>query len=349
MGMGLLDRPSTGDVMQRRSVLLLVLVTLGIGGCSSEDGPFGPGGTTTPSGGVGAQGGAAGSGGVGASGGQGGTAGFGGSGGGGGALPITDFAQPGPFGVSSEDGEFPVPGCGLLDDTLNYTLYVPDGAESAPLVMLGHGFERSRGHMVQLAEHMASHGVRVAALDYCDLSIGDIDYPQNAADQVALAADLAAGAPVIHAGYSAGGLVTFLAVASDPSTIALLALDAVDNQGQAAAVAGGIGVPAFGIDGEPSSCNQNNNGGTFLAKLVPGGWALRAVGATHCDFEGPTNWVCTSVCGGEGQEGQREIIRALAAAFVAWQAGVDPSGEDWVTAAGGTYQSLETAGSIATL
>jgi hypothetical protein len=318
-------------------------------GCTGDDGPFGAGATTTATGGA-ATGGAAGAAGAGGNGGQGGQPATGGAGGAGGAAPITDFFEPGPYSVTAADGEYPSPGCGILDDTLNYTLYTPDGGSAAPLVVLGHGFGRGRDNMVEMAEHMASYGVRVVTPDYCALSIGDTDYPRNATDQVGLAAAVAGGAPVIHAGYSAGGSVAIMATAADSTATALLALDAVNGpQGEGAAAAPGIAVPTFGIDGEPSSCNQNNNGGTHLAKLVPGGTAARAVGATHCDFEGPTNWLCTSTCGGEGQDGQRPLIRALATAFVAWRSGVDPSGEDWVTTAGGNYQRLELDGDISTL
>jgi hypothetical protein len=83
--------------------------------------------------------------------------------------------------------------------------------------------------------------------------------------------------------------------------------------------------------------------------LVPGGTAVHVIGATHCDFEGPTNVGCTLLCGGEGADGQSALIRALATAFIAWQADVDPTGEDWVTASGVTYQALVTDATIETL
>jgi predicted dienelactone hydrolase len=271
-----------------------------------------------------------------------------GGGGAGGAPPATDFTQPGPYDVTAEDGVHDVPNCGLFAN-MTYTLYLPAGQPAAPLVVLGHGFERSRDHMAEMAERMASHGVRVVAFDYCHLSTFDVNHAQNAVDQVSLAAALAGGAPVIHAGYSAGGLSSLLATVADPTAVALLALDAVDNQALGANAAPGVSVPTFGIAGEPSGCNNDNNGGVHLATLVPGGTAVRAVGATHCDFEGPTNWVCTNLCGGEGQEGQRETIRSLATAFVSWQAGVDTTGADWVSSSGATYQALVAGGQIAAL
>jgi hypothetical protein len=309
-------------------------------GCSSGDDALRDDSTTAAGGGASA-------------GGTGGFAGQGGAGGeslgtGGGTTEpgaVTDFTLAGPLGVSTSDGTVPMAGCGTTDE-MAYTLYSPTGEPDALLVVLGHGFNRRRQNMAEMAERMASYGVRVVTFDYCHLSITDTDHPQNGADQVALAATLAEGAPVIHAGYSAGGLAALLATAN-ATGVALLLLDAVDSDGLGASAAAGIAVPVFGVEGEPSSCNNQSNGGTSPAKLAPGGWATLAIGATHCDFEGPTDWLCTGLCGGQGAGGQRDLIRTLATAFVAWQSGADATGQDWVTTAGASYQSLQTSGLVA--
>ncbi|MBI4704122.1 MAG: alpha/beta hydrolase [Deltaproteobacteria bacterium] len=316
---------------------------------------FGSGTSATAAGGQGGHDTSAGAGGAAGGGAQGGAGGVGpggtgpgGSAGGGGAAPVTDFFQPGPYEVSSKSGQVAMLGCGFLNK-MDYLLFEPEQAEGAPIVVLAHGFERGPDNMAEMAKRMASFGVRVLAPGYCHMSMIDYNPAQNAADELKLVAELGSGAPVIHAGHSAGGLVALLAAEKDSGTVAVLALDAVDKDGLGAAAALKIVRPTLGLDGEPGTCNQNNNGGVQLAKLSPQGWAARVVGATHCDFEGPTDWACTSLCGGEGSKGQRDLIRAMAAAFVAWQAGLDPSGKQWVTVAGSKYQELVSGGALAPL
>ena len=159
---------------------------------------------------------------------------------------------------------------------------------------------------------------------------------------------LASGADVIHAGYSAGGTAALLAAASDSATVAVLGLDAVDNGGIAATASATLLVPGLGLVGEPSNCNSNNNDGTYLVGLAAEGTSLRVHDATHCSFEGPTDVLCTGLCG-SSTGGQQQLIVQLATAFVAWQAGVDPSGADWVDGSGSQYQQLVASGQISAL
>ncbi len=325
----------------------LLLGVAAFGGCSDEE-VFGQGsgaaGAGASSAGTGGSGGAgAGTAGVGGHGGS-GTAGAAGAGG---VVEPTDFFQPGPFSVTSSNGQQPTDDCGW-DNQMSYTLYLPEGASDAPLVVLGHGFQRDRGKMAVMAEHMASHGVRVVAPEYCHMTVIDTDHPQNAADQIALAAALSGGASVIHAGFSAGGLSSLLAAVDDSAVLAWLGLDPVDRDDMALGAAPNLTVPAFAIEGEPGNCNDDGNGGVHLANLAPQGWTTHVIGATHCDFEDPTDIACTTFCGDGGTEDQRETIRVLATAYVAWQAGVDPTGEAWTTPGGSRYQQLVGEGKIET-
>jgi hypothetical protein len=261
--------------------------------------------------------------------------------------PMTDFSQAGPFTVAMSTGTMAMPGCGFSNQ-MTHDLYVPMGGETAPLVALGHGFQRNKDKMVEMANHMASHGVRVVAPNFCHSSIGDTNHEQNAADLVTLVASLAGGAGVIYAGYSAGGTAAILAAKSDASTIALLGLDAVDSDGLAVAAVPHVAVPALGFVGESSSCNSSNNNGTFLVSLAPQGSSVRVHGATHCDFEGPTDFLCTGFCGGT-MAGTQQLIKHLATAFVAWRSGVDSSGAQWVKSGGQKYEQLVKGGQLSAL
>jgi len=51
---------------------------------------------------------------------------------------------------------------------------------SAPLIILSHGYTGYRSMMFYLAEHLASHGYVVAAIDHTDSTNKDIDFTKNA-------------------------------------------------------------------------------------------------------------------------------------------------------------------------
>lgn len=254
-----------------------------------------------------------------------------------GPLEITDFYEPGPFVVDSEAGSEKLD----AECTMKYTLYSPVDAADAPLAIVVHGFSQNQSNMAQIGEHIASHGVRALTPDLCHATFIDTDHPQNGIDLTLLAETVAPGEDIIYVGYSAGGLATFLAAASDTDTHALLGLDPVDAMNLAAMAAPGIDAPTLALHGSAGSCN--NNGDSFgLAKLVPGAWALNTVGASHCDFQEDEGFAC-GICGPNHPE-LRELIVALSAAFVSWQAGVDPTGEEWVTIGGEKYLELVADG-----
>lgn len=252
----------------------------------------------------------------------------------------TDFAVAGPFRVGETPGTITTEGCQLA-----YTLFSPAGATSAPLVILGHGFSRGQAQMAGIARHIASFGSRVATPQFCHSSAFDTDHPQNGRDAAALGQALAAGSDVLYAGQSAGGLAAVLAASLDANAVAILGLDLVDADGLAASTAANMAMPVFAMVGEPAQCNSNNNG----VAVVQGAqqWAARVTGATHCDFEDPTNGLCTAFCGGDG--GGLPTIRTLAAAFVSWQFGLDASGEAWSSPTGSEFQRLVGEGILSSV
>ena len=75
--------------------------------------------------------------------------------------------------------------------------------------------------------------------------------------------------------------------------------------------------------------------------------ALRTVGGSHCDFQQDEGFAC-GLCGPNHPD-VRALIASLSAAFVAWQAGVDPTGEAWVTIGGERYLELVADGAIGPL
>jgi dienelactone hydrolase len=227
-------------------------------------------------------------------------------------------------------------------------VYRPAGTPRGAVV-LSHGFTRSRttlgGHAAALA------GVGVLALTP-DLH-HTFDFRRNAqglAELVAMvrAGGTAAGAApattatggvapapalggpvdrVVLVGFSAGALSSLLA-AGTPGVVGYVGLDAFDRVERSAT---GGGTTALGLEhartlrtealllrAPASNCNAQ-------AVSAPWGAALPALladtvieGATHCDFESPTDWMCRLACGAADPTRQARVRAALLQAVQRW-------------------------------
>jgi dienelactone hydrolase len=255
---------------------------------------------------------------------------------------------------------------------LDYRLYLPpEGAASAPMpamVILGHGFLRSQDRMSGLAEAIAADGIPAATLDFCNMRPWDGRHQQNGLDMIALARHLGAandagadgpepgaaraqGERVVYAGFSAGALAALVAARNDPSALGVVTLDLVDAQGLGREAARGLDKPLIGLSGEPTNCNANDNArGVFAATRQ----ASRVVipGASHCDFEAPTDALCELLCADPDQAGpertarlreqiQDETLQAIQSLF---SAGAGASASASATAIGSGQASLAGRG-----
>lgn len=262
-------------------------------------------------------------------------------------VPGTDYAADGPWGVSSSAGAIEASsGC-----TLDYTRYVPADGARGPLVVLAHGFQRNQTHMAELAAHLATWGFEVVTPNLCHSVPGNNSPMGDAGDMNDLAEAMGADS-VIYMGHSAGGLRSVLAGDLDPQTVAIVGLDAVDVNDIALDAAPGVSVPVQALVGEPSSCNADNN---FIPvyQATPDVTALRVTGADHCDFEGPTDALCTSFCQNDAapfDDGTlRNTIWGLATSAALWQGGVEPAAQGWWEEAGAPYQWLSELGVVSWL
>ena len=85
-------------------------------------------------------------------------------------------------------------------------------------------------------------------------------------------------------------------------------LDPVDQARSGARAAAQITAPAVVLLARPSICNLNGSGGA-IARAAPA--LLRSTvvqGASHCDFEGPTNSLCRAACG-RGSNAAQSLVR----------------------------------------
>ncbi len=246
-----------------------------------------------------------------------------------------DYGAAGPAQVTSVPGTLSVSGC-----ELDYVEYLPDGHASGPLVVLGHGFQRRARHVAGLATHVASHGVRVVTPDYCHSTVFDSDPAANGLDAAALAAALAHGEATVHVGHSAGGLAALFAAGADPAAVAVLGLDPVTTTDDAASEAlAAQSAELWAVFGEPSSCNADAN---LLEPLREAGAMLSALpGANHCDFESPTDGLCTTFCG--EPTGVTPLIAALTTAWAVHHLGSDDAADAWLPG-GSRYEELAALG-----
>lgn len=266
--------------------------------------------------------------------------------------PITAFQEPGPYAVGVTEDTFEGGSCSSSGPgpgaEMTYTRYLPDGHAPVALVVVAHGLQRSRAQMAEHAAHWASWGLAVVATDLCAADVWNADAEQNAEDLVALADALGDGAPVVYVGHSMGGLSAFLAAAQDPRAIGQLGLDLVDTEDLAATAAAGQAVPVYGLVGEPEFCNTDSNAVAVYA-AAPDARVVRVSGADHCDFESPTDALCTLACAeGTGADDRvADVIRGMSTAYLAWVSGEDPSGASWWSPGEAAYEELLGTGAIA--
>jgi hypothetical protein len=191
-------------------------------------------------------------------------------------------------------------------------------------VILSHGFTRSR-------TTLGGHAAAIAAAGAIALSPDlpyTFDFRRNAQGLSELVATLRAGGPfgppvdrVVLVGFSAGGLSSLLA-AGAPGVVGYVGLDPFDKVGRDGALgrdfAPGLRTEAVLLRAPPSRCNAQ-------AVAAPWGGLLPRVlrdtvidGASHCDFESPTDWMCRWACGDTDPARQDAVRAGLLQAVERW-------------------------------
>lgn len=228
------------------------------------------------------------------------------------AMGAVAFGQPADFALHTEVME-------LDGQSVHVDVYEPVDPP-AGVAIIAHGFMRSRERHGDLGRALADAGIAAV--------IPDLPYTMNhwgngdAIEDLALRLEAGAlgMAPVrrsrlVLIGTSAGGLSTVLAAAKLPGLAGWIGLDPVDRTGSGTHAAARLRAPSVVLLGKPSVCNLFGSGRSIAHELPQ---LLRSVdvkGASHCDFEGPTNIFCRRACGGASPEAQArvrdETIRAV--------------------------------------
>jgi dienelactone hydrolase len=180
-------------------------------------------------------------------------------------------------------------------------VYWPAAVSRAPLVIVAHGFSRTRHNMSGWGTRLAAEGFVVAVPDLPAWS----DHARNGRFLSELRAFLCACAPwssridpsrVGLVGFSAGGLASLLSAADSPGLAIWIGLDPVDRDGAGAKAAPRITCRSLVLTAEPSACNGHGNALSIVAAL-PHGEHFHVAGAVHGDAEWPTRWAVNLVCG----------------------------------------------------
>ncbi len=180
--------------------------------------------------------------------------------------------------------------------------YLPQGLKQAPVVVVAHGFSRSRRNMAGWGSLLASNGFIAAIPDLPAWA----DHERNgqairelfsAVNSQAVATDPEPTGTGALVGYSMGGLCTLLAATNNAQVRCWVGLDPVDAGKKGAEVAKGLHIPCAVLQAEPSRCNAHGNAKQMVAGLSGPLFALRVRNSTHTDPEQPTDWLAEMVCG----------------------------------------------------
>tara|TARA_B100000900_G_scaffold404826_1_gene413676 strand:- start:36 stop:1223 length:1188 start_codon:yes stop_codon:yes gene_type:complete len=239
----------------------------------------------------------------------------------------SNYSNTGPNEVSISSDIFTL----SSDQSIEYRFYNPANIDHTTQVTFVHGFSRNMDSYHELAEHYASWGLGVITLNLLYSSILDNDPLQDAIDLREISNYFADGRPIIYVGHSAGAMRAVVAATEDTNAIAILGLDFTDGAyedsgGELLGLmhANMLSIPVWGLLGESSSCNAYGNGLNVYLE-VENGNAISISEADHCDFEFPTNFLCTLLCQEENENFMvsdiKSIILNLSTSYLLYHSG----------------------------
>ena len=224
-----------------------------------------------------------------------------------------NYSDNGPYEVVTSIDNFTL----TTGQLIEYTFYKPAEINHTTQVILVHAFSRNMNSYHELAEHYSSWGLGVITMNLLHSSIFDNDPLQDAIDLRELSNNFSDGRPVIYLGHSAGAMRAIVAASEDTNAIAILGLDLTDGAYEDSGgeflglmYANMLSIPIWGMLGESSSCNAYGNGLNVYLEAENGN-AISITEADHCDFEFPTNFVCTLLCQEENETYAEDDIKSI--------------------------------------
>lgn len=237
------------------------------------------------------------------------------------ALCLTMLCGMAPVAVRAQDSVELV----LAERTVQADVYRPAGSARGA-VILSHGFTRSRRTLGDHAAALAGAGFLALTPDLPYT----FDFRRNAQALGELVALLREGgrlgepvAGVVLVGFSAGALSSLLAAAT-PGVVGYVGLDPFDRtrvdppSALGLDFARGLQTEAVILRAPPSRCNAEAVAAPW-AQALPALRLERVIeGASHCDFESPSDWICRLACGPTDPDRQALVRRELLEAVERW-------------------------------
>ena len=196
-------------------------------------------------------------------------------------------APPLPSGVRKQHVKLDLAG-----QSVSVTLYRPAKDDNAPLVVVAHGFLRSKRYMAGWGGHLAGEGFFVVVPTQPSFT----DHELNGRVLAALVEKYRAQRRVALMGFSMGGLTTLIAASKTPVD-AWVGLDPVDMNGSGQKIATTLKIPAAVLLAEPEAWNMNGNAQAIADAFAGPKFVLKIQDGTHLDAEWPTDLLGQIVCG----------------------------------------------------
>lgn len=221
-------------------------------------------------------------------------------------LAVAAVAQPVPFSVVTDTAE-------LSGVEVKVDIYRPYDAEGEGVAVLAHGFSRDRTRDRDLGRDLARAGIVAVApdlpnvVDYWGSGDAVLDVV-GALERGAFGLPPTPRARIVLIGTSAGAVGTVIAASKLPGLGGWIGLDPVDRWGVATRAAAKLTTPAVVLLGDASVCNLFGSGRSIAQAVPTLVRSERIRGASHCDFEGPTDSFCRTVCG-RSPRGMDAIVR----------------------------------------
>lgn len=189
----------------------------------------------------------------------------------------------------------------LAGQSVSVTVYHPAEDENAPLVVVAHGFTRSKRYMAGWGGHLAGEGFFVIVPTQPAFA----NHALNGHVLAALVEKYRAQRRVALMGFSMGGLTTLLATTHTPVD-AWVGLDPVDMNGKGKVAATKLKAPALLLLAEPEAWNMHGNANA-LAGAMREKQLTHIPGATHLDAEWPTDLLGQLACGFVDEKRQQQF------------------------------------------
>ncbi len=219
-----------------------------------------------------------------------------------------------PPGVRKEVRQFV-----LAQRPVSVTLYYPARAHEAPLVIVAHGFTRSKRYMAGWGGQLAREGFLAAVLTQPALADHELNATvisdlAGALRDANAALKVKASARLALMGHSMGGLTSFLA-ANRREVDAWIGLDPVGMNDSWLAAAKNMRAPCAVLRAEPGAWNMSGNASRLVASLTAPKLDLKVRGASHLDPEFPTDVLGQIACG-QADVSRRAVFERYAIAFL---------------------------------